>query len=369
MNSPSIDARATVLALAAALIALVPALASAASLSKSSAKTEPKKVVLSFSFSEGVDYEPVFHYKDNYVALKVKDLKFSSKQLRAGLAPSGSEQKACFRRVGYSQLKGEGEIRIALSKQRSPGDVQVTPEDSVIRVEIFLPSALVKAGKAGDAGEGFIPRGSNSGNGGNDAGEEEESSGPGPSTWPPQDNGAEAEAEENGAEESGAEESAAEESGVEESAAEEPGGFRGGAEAAIDEGEAAALEALAELEEATSEPAGMEESEAGMEEEAEESAGAAAEPIDSGPSYKQFDLSTVPVVQQQFTSVPLNEAVQRLIGDSGFNVVVGEGVNDTLVTLNFNQNQMSLKRALNALCMAYDLEYSVEDDVIIVRGK
>ncbi len=363
--------------LAVLLGLLAPALAQAASLSKTSAKTEPKKVVLSFSFSEGVDYEPVFHYKDNYVALKVKGLKFSSKQLKSSLSPKDDEQKACFRRVGYTQLKGEGEIRIALSKQRNPGDVQVSPEESVVRVEILLPSALIKAGKGGGADEGFIPRTQPTHDEGAEPAREEQGE-PGPTSWPPETAG-------SAEDEASAEESAADE-GMADSGAGDPGGFRSGGETEPEDSTApaedesagadggfmpdegsAADETFPAEDEADLQPEMDTAEDEGVAHTGQPEAGGPG-PVDSGPSYRQFDLSTVPVVQQEFVSIPLNEAVQRLIGDSGFNVVVGAGVDNTLVTLNFNQNQMSLKRALNALCMAYDLEYSVEDDVIIVRA-
>lgn len=347
-----------VLALLLGLAAALPRAAFASSLEKYSAKTEAKKIVLTFKFNESVDYEPVFHYKDNYVALKIKGLKFSRSQISNGAAPKGEEQKACFRKVGYTQSKSEGEIRIALNKKRSPGDVQVSPEDAVIRVEILLPTALIKPAAAGEDEDSF------SGSPGPTAGsgtEEVEEAGTGeapemgPTSWPPTEGSAVPEEEEA----SEPEESAA----IEAATVSDPDGFRdGGMESGVEELEG---EAEAEIEAAvedTFEPA------AEPEESGTPGPAMGGAPIESGPSYKNFDLSTVAVTQQQFANIPLNEAVMLLIGDSGFNVVVGEGVSNTPVTLNFNQNQMSLERALRALCMAYDLEYSVEDDVIVVRG-
>ncbi|MCB1221238.1 MAG: hypothetical protein H7A35_02640 [Planctomycetales bacterium] len=86
-------------------------------------------------------------------------------------------------------------------------------------------------------------------------------------------------------------------------------------------------------------------------------------------SYRKFDLDKVPAAKVELKGMPFDEAILRIVADSGFNVVVGNGIDDTEVNLNFTQKGLSLKAALDILCMAYDLKYDVTDDAIVISRR
>ncbi|MCB1217725.1 hypothetical protein KDL44_10035 [bacterium] len=86
-------------------------------------------------------------------------------------------------------------------------------------------------------------------------------------------------------------------------------------------------------------------------------------------SYRKFDLDKVPAAKVELKGVPFDEAILRIVADSGFNVAVGSGIDDTEVNLNFTQKGISLKAALDILCMAYDLKYDVTDDAIVISHR
>jgi hypothetical protein len=336
------------LALAALLVVFLtaPRLAWAVEFTKYSARAEDKKVILVFSFGEAVDYDPVFHYDKNYVALKVKDLKLKRGQNGKDYYPSGEAQQACFKQVSLTQGKGEGEIRIALAKGRSPGDSLVVPEGSKIIVEILLPQALMK-NSAPPSEPAFMPDIQRESGVESEAAADADAAANGDSdaaaagnrSWPPRD------------------ETAGEAAG--EAADSDPGGLREGGDALEGGVDAepfleAADAVFADAAAGGGDLPGLDPIETG---------------VTPGRSYKLFDLAQVPAAQSQFSNMALNEAVKELVATSGFNVVVGEGVSDMPVTLSFEQSQMSLKRALELLCVAYSLEYWVEDDAIVLRGK
>jgi hypothetical protein len=50
-------------------------------------------------------------------------------------------------------------------------------------------------------------------------------------------------------------------------------------------------------------------------------------------------------------------------------VVIADDVDNSEVTLNFAQKQLSLKSALDLLAQAFDLTWSLEDDAIVVKAK
>lgn len=85
-----------------------------------------------------------------------------------------------------------------------------------------------------------------------------------------------------------------------------------------------------------------------------------------GPSYRQRDLGTVAVNQREFRNLPFREAIMELVAGTGFNVVVGPGIDNETVYLNFKQQELSLKSALETLCTVYELAYSVSDDIISI---
>lgn len=94
-------------------------------------------------------------------------------------------------------------------------------------------------------------------------------------------------------------------------------------------------------------------------------------PFDNGgaQSYRKFDLSQVPAAKVELKGVPFDEAIVTIVADSGFNVVVGSGIEDTEVNLNFTQKGISLESALDILCMAYELKYVVDDDAIVITRR
>jgi hypothetical protein len=59
----------------------------------------------------------------------------------------------------------------------------------------------------------------------------------------------------------------------------------------------------------------------------------------------------------------------ELVAGTGFNVVVGDGIDNETVYLNFKQKQLSLKSALETLCAVYQLSYDVRDDVITITAQ
>ena len=86
----------------------------------------------------------------------------------------------------------------------------------------------------------------------------------------------------------------------------------------------------------------------------------------SSPSYRKFDLDKVPASMVEIKGIPFDEALLLIVAESGFNVVVGNGIDDTEVNLNFTKKGISLESALDILCMAYELKYTVDDDAIII---
>jgi hypothetical protein len=86
-------------------------------------------------------------------------------------------------------------------------------------------------------------------------------------------------------------------------------------------------------------------------------------------SYRKFDLSQVPASKVEIKGVPFDEAILMIVAGSGFNVAVGSGIDDTEVNLNFTQKGISLESALDILCMAYELKYTVDDDAIVISRR
>ena len=86
----------------------------------------------------------------------------------------------------------------------------------------------------------------------------------------------------------------------------------------------------------------------------------------AAPSYKRFDLDQIPAQQVEIKDMHFREALMQLVAGSGFNVVVGDGIDNESVYLNFKNKQISLKEALETLCISYQLSYTVEDGAIVI---
>jgi hypothetical protein len=371
--------------LAAAM--LWPAVASAVDLTSFKTDDQDKKLRLEFNFSEAVEAQVVNNYASNFVDIGIAGLKVPRNLARKDHEPDNEDTSQFYRYTRFMEVDGEQHIRIYLGKYADPSDVQVVPLDDLIEVEMVkpfwkLPPEEAVTSESAEA-EGFIP-------------DEEES----------EDEGAAAEDEDAEQFPTGLRESTGSTAA--------PGGEPEAGEAESAETEetnglaSVAAGADEQVEDAESQPAAGEGSDS-----AETAAGDEAQPADSGldsgefygetslrdlsndessgesavsttangaelqpvrsltqpPSYQQFDLSDVAVAQVQLRNLPFNEALMELVAGSGFNVIVGSEVSNEVMTLDFRQRELSLKRALDLLCMAYDLTYIVEDDAIIINGK
>jgi hypothetical protein len=333
--------RAARLGLAAMLLALGllhPARAAEIKLLNVGAVEDTKKVTLKFTFSEPVKPDVTYFYTHNYVGLRATGLTFTASQVRQSVPPPSAEAARAYRRVSFVQDKESGEIRLYLMKPLTPADAQVVPYDTYTEVTLLKPF-----GQA-----------------------------------PPEPLATE-DAEPEPASEANAEPLVAEavsEVSSEPDAAptradddEAPPTLRAGSP------EPYAVPGAEPLE-ADPEPAAVIEPEPVIEAEPEVAAQPDPEPAApdtpqrvGGPSYTDFDLDKVPVNQLVFKGKPFREALVELVADSGYNVVIADDVDNSEVTLNFAQKQLSLKSALDLLAQAFDLTWSLEPDAIVVRAK
>lgn len=334
---------------ATALIAaaLAPRAALAAQLKEFSVKDEGKKARAVFTFSESVKAEVISHYANNFVALSIGGLGFSKAQTKADHKPA-KELESVYRFVRCvpgAKTGDPGEVRIYLSKPLTPADALVIQNGKSIEIEILKPR-----------------------------GSQPSTAEPAEQDWPlppPEPDAA-------GPDEAEPLEAAPVEAAPAEPGPAEPGGSDSAApvEAAAplaENGDATAAEPPAE----GSTPLGQLPG-GSKPHPPSEPVEASAEPAESGGSvevapssrsYQSFDLTQVPVNGVEIKGEPFNEALMQLVAGTGFNVVVGAGVSTETVTLNFSKKQISLKSALDLLCVAYDLDYTVEDDAIVIRGK
>lgn len=369
--------------LAAAM--LWPAVASAVDLTGFKTDDQEKKLRFEFNFSEAVEAQVVNNYASNFVDIGIAGLKVPRNLARKDHEPDSEDTSQFYRYTRFMEVDGEQHIRIYLGKYADPSDVQVVPLDDLIEVEMVKPfwklppEETVAAGS--DEAEGFIPdEGVTEDEGA--AGEDEdpelfptglrESTG---STSVPGEEAEAGEAESAESEETNdlASVAAGADEPVEDTESQPAGGAatettEAGdenlpADSGIDSGERYGETSLRDL--SNDESSG--ESAAGT-----MANGAELQPVSSltqPPSYQQFDLNDVAVAQVQLRNLPFNEALMELVAGSGFNVIVGSEVSNEVMTLDFRQRELSLKRALDLLCMAYDLTYIVEDDAIIINGK
>ena len=314
------------------LAAIWPAAARAVELTDFQTADEAKKLTLTFTFDEVVDAEVVHHYAGNYVEIVIEGLNLPRKLTNKVHYPESEETRQFLQDTRFYMDGSTAHIRLEIGKYADPGDVQVVELDEKIVADMVKP--FYKLPKDDTPAEPVV----------------EEAP---PAEFIP--------------DEPGETEPAGE---TETTSGEE---FFSNFEAAGDNGETGqpageTTPVVTEDETVTDDPGfgSLDDLRDDAEEVVE---GRPVRDLQPTPSYRNFDLDDVPVAQLQLRNMPFNEALMELTAGSGFNVVVGEGVSDELMTLDFRQKELSLKRALDLLCMAYDLSYSVEDDAIVIRGK
>jgi hypothetical protein len=393
------------------LVALLPGMARALELTGFDSTDEPKKLRQVFSFDEVVEAQIISNYAGNFVDIGIRELSIPQQLTQSDHPPASVESTLFFRFTRFSIIDGEGHIRLYLGKYADPADVQVVLLDDRIEVELVKPfwkvpeealdttEPVIDDAAAGDTG--FIPDDAED-IADSDIGTENEFA---TFTWEPPgglrgDTGtASPSIEETPAVVEGSEpvedttlladidfEDDGEVFEVDqpEEPADEP------VDTAVDEDPLTAdsgeeyisgglddLRRNTEVHEELDDTSPLPEEDAvasGSTENGDEetNAGSYEEPVHDvapTPSYTRFNLDEVPVADVQLRNMPFNEALLELVASTGFNVIVGKGVSSETMTLDFRQKELSLKRALDLLSIAYDLTYTVEDDAIIVKGK
>ena len=329
------------------------ALAAEIKLTNVGASEDAKHVKLTFSFSEPVKPDVTYFYTHNYVGLRATGLQFSSSQLRQEVPPPSADAARTYRTVRFVQDRESGEIRLYLTKPLTPADAQVVPYDTYTEVTLLKPAGQSKPmAPAQGPGEAASPQGNAEVSTAVDS--------PEPAVAEPTPGEATADDSET------------------------PPTLRTGTpdeylrlDPEASQGSAVQSEP-AETEQAPLrepvKPGRIADQQPPVEQPSEEQAGSdpvvpqAAQQL-GGPSYKGFDLDKVPVNQLVFKGKPFREALMELVGDSGYNIVIADDVDNSEVTLNFAQKQLSLKSALDLLAQAFDLSWNVEDDAIVVKAK
>jgi hypothetical protein len=412
----------SLVALAAAVALAAPALA--VDLKSSDITQEGKRVTLHLRFSGSVEYETVAHYAKNQLILHVTGLKLTKQQLKSGIAVKGNLGEAVDG-IALDLPKGQlyGEIRLQLQKAFNPGDAQIIPRDSIIDIEFIVSkSAEAKPGSKPAAQPGDKPASKPSGDKPADGGwpppvedeplttltgqrfdspltiapastadgepvqvtddlaqEPDGDSGMGSpadadsgfTADPPDAPTEDADAAPAGAplDKPFSPDELAQFSGMPRSGDAPPAAAAGAdsGSAATDTHTDVATSVPPETQPtAVSSPSAPEND---VDIEPAPAATPPAKPaagLASGPSYRGMDLGSVPVNQREYKNVPFREAILDLVAGCGFNVVVGEGIDNESVYLNFKQKELSLKSALETLCTVYELAYSVTDDVITI---
>jgi len=317
------------------IAAIWPVAALAVEITEFDTVDEQKKLTITITFSDVVDAEVVHHYASNFVEIMVPGLKLKRNLTRKPHVPENEETLQFFQATSFTDSGDKGKIRLQLGKYASPGDVQVVELDDKIVVDLVKPYYKLPKEPVEDAPPvveedppvEFIP----------DSG-----------TEPVE---------------------------LEQPATEDDlyGNFDLGTE--DDEPEDAGFQTPYEpADPVVTEDEPVTDTYGGnsldtLRDPGDEPLERPVRDFQPTPSYKNFDLDDVPVAQLQLRNMPFNEALMELTAGSGFNVVVGTGVSDELMTLDFRQKELSLKRALDLLCMAYDLAYTVEDDAVVIRAK
>lgn len=339
-------------------------LARAASLTDIEVKDSAKMIDFIFRIDEGVKPEVEYYFDANFFQLRIPGLELSRQQLRYPEHYAADGFAPFYKYVRLKQDEGDGLIRIYLTRLCSPADPQLVGWDGgKLHVQLLKPLFKLPDEEQPpvEAEQPAASPPAETGSTGTAAGESTpamETAGPG---------GAEPE---NDSQEPATDDSS-EPGSIRGGNSSQPGTFNvpagetagdGGAEADRPQGRVSA-------------PAGEPAQESGQAEETPASTGGGGEPgttpaadFTPGPSYKQFNLDDVPVSGVEIRGLPFREALLELVASSGFNVVIGDGIDNTEVNLNFTQKDLSLKSALDLLCVAYDLAYTVGDDAIVIRA-
>jgi hypothetical protein len=368
------------------LPALAPSLAWALELKDYSVVDDAKKITISFNFSSAVkdaDFEVVSNYQGNFIALKLKGLKFSNKQLKTDI-PAKKGAELFYRFLRFTPGDASSEVRVYLAKPVTPADVLTELREAKATLEIVkpwwkLPGAQPPS-NADEAKPEFIPDTAEPngkpeepaaqpdsigelpppGEGFRDVGQEDAAAPPADETGPDQPPA------DGSTDETGTPDVTPPDAGPDESAA-PPDTATGGRPA---KGEIYSQTGVGEIF-GHGDTGGRESKPARESKPQPESSGAKEQPRNQhkGPGYTEFDLDQIPISGIEIRGLPFDEAILKLVASSGFNVVVGKDVDSTEVNLNFTQKQISLKNALDLLCIAYDLTYTVEADAIVIKGK
>ncbi len=314
-------------------------------------ENQEKKIRLIFKFSDTAAYSTVSDFNSNILVLNYEGLKLSDKQRSKDHRLEGDIDYDVLRFVRFQNTGEQAEIRIYLGWEVNPADAQVVAFDDRIEVDILKPMHLATPSESPSVGGGEweIQRDPAPGETEDDAEGDVEGDAvpePDPVAITPEP----VEADEN--------------DGLDMGSLRQP--FFPELEGNDETGETRPDTDKTEGDEI---PDSTEEAPAIVDDSTPSSDFRPAREFTSTPSYKKFDLDEVEVNQLEFRSVPFNEVLLDLVAGSGFNVVVGEGIDNKELTLSFTKKKMSLKSALYILCTAYDLEYTVEDDAIIIRAK
>lgn len=409
-----------------ALVALAAwhGVARAVDLTSFTAKDEEKKLTLTFTFSAKVQADVISNFQGNFVALAVGELKFTKQQLAGDQLPAAEATVPFYRSVRFVASERAGQIRVQLGKLATPADALVVQLDDRIDVEITKPVWKLKHPETkpeekpappATTSPGFVP---------DKTPPATPPAPPAEETQPPAEVTPPAESEAAPA----APEATPPAPETPPSTEQPPGSLRDGSTPAPSTPPPAAAPTAPPSEEQPAPPAGNEQAAPGTpggevygqtspdelpqgapeetpaptpprrplrpatppppptEQPPAESASPApaTPPASPAPSetspppgapsrthapYTEFDLDQVQISGIEIRDLPFNQALMKLVGASGFNVVLGEGLDTTEVNLSFRQRDISLKGALDLLCIAYDLVYTVEPDAIIIKRK
>jgi hypothetical protein len=346
--------------------------AQAAELAKTTVAEDGPRVTLQLRFDTAVEYHPIYNYAKNLLVVQVDGLKLTRQQLRNGPAVHDARLAPFIASGSFEQSKDSGDLRLQLTKGVTPADALLIQRDKGLDIQFVAPETSAPhkpaSGKAAKPGpqaakpaKPAAPAPAPEAQPGGDTADGAPGGQPGDSGWQPP-----------------AGDDAPMTSLTGQTYSDPPVKIAG----AGDTDDAAPADSSAGQPPADPQPA-----DAGF---IPDQTPAAAAPADGGdpahdlqaanklapakpggspsgaPSYKNFDLGQVPVKQLEIKGLPFREALSQLVAGCGFNVVVGKDIDNEPVYLNFTQKSLSLKSALETLCMAYELAYSVQDDAIVI---
>jgi hypothetical protein len=89
-----------------------------------------------------------------------------------------------------------------------------------------------------------------------------------------------------------------------------------------------------------------------------------AMPVDGKDTLRGVKIDTY-----QIMSTPLDQALTLLVAPTGFNVIVGDGFGDKVVSLSFQKGTTDLRSALDMMTRANGLDYVVQAGTIVIGTK